>query len=1013
MLPLPSFNSYGESTNNKGKSPKKTDKAKVFQFDRSVFYTPTDERVQIRSSLDIAKFLSTQKRGATPKIGVLIADQANHITKYLFLDPAMSTEELTASLLYEAGKHGQSIFLSSNAKLERGMIKKIQKSLSQFEIKLLDVIEYKQDEEIINNYISFADEGLMESETKYENSENNTNFANDENAREDNAQVPLGSGQEELRGMHENNFGKNLAARLKESAGRNTSQLSRHKREDLEKKAVRDFAKKQDKWIDDLYSLGSPMQGGGNENTLALNPESGIVYKSNNLMNANMLVSQLLEQVMAHNDIFPETAYGIEGITGFDIGATSTPIVEVVLSQTYISNTTQATPQEIEKLMQGKGFEKINDTTFSNGQHEVSDLHPRNVLKDADGNIHVVDDIVRPVKKEDTPNNDTKHREIEVKKKLSIPQNINIEDTTLEDFTSLATEQLLGEKNIANKEINNNFANDENAREDTREARMDNRPAVESSALSETLADEKIRDGISQTIAASNFSGNTRAVLEAEEREELEARGIDPSWDSTAFRKELKNQAKQNDVWLEADYLNDKKQIHNHKTQGTSENDVYENPDGKTLTKLNNLSYVKNGDQARSLNAFIDRLNAHNALFPESAYTIKGFMDNQNGFPSMVLVQDFISSERNASQKEIDEYLTEMGFRKDGVREWSNEHEVWSNGVYELFDARPANVLMGKDGNLYFIDTIPHSVEYLNDNVVDNKNNTNFANDENTEKISSGVAPSAVREAQKGINDSIEENAGDALLARAMERADRSSVQGSRTSKSEQEKLLKDYAKETDSWLNESDISNNSSEKFPSGKEANVYLSQDKTYVTKIVNYDKYSDTPLDFMRNRILLFNELFPNTQYKLLGFTENNKGFAFVVEQPAVKGKELDRLVTSVQTLTEQQDRIAQYLLEKYGMEPAGLDSYSNGEVTLQDIHLKNVMEDANENLYFIDVIPSYNQPNNDIQHRDGDQGTESNPKPAQRKQMASRVKELAEKLNLDNVVVICFHYFVSLT
>ena len=293
-------------------------------------------------------------------------------------------------------------------------------------------------------------------------------------------------------------------------------------------------------------------------------------------------------------------------------------------------------------------------------------------------------------------------------------------------------------------------------------------------------------------------------------------------------------------------------------------------------------------------------------------------------------------------------------------------------------------------------------------NIANKEISNNFANDENaradTEKISSGVASSEVREAQGGINDSIEENAGDALLAGAMERADRKVVSNTRANKSEQEKLLKDYAKETDSWLNESDISNNSSEKFPSGKEANVYLSQDKTHVTKIVNYDKYSDTPLDFMRNRISLFNELFPNTQYKLLGFTENNKGFAFVVEQPAVKGVELSDIATSVPALMEQQDRIAQYLLEKYGMEPAGLDSYSNGEVTLQDIHLKNVMEDADGNLYFIDVIPSYNQPNDDTQHRDDDQGTETSPTPAQRKQMASRVKELTEKLNLDNVETV---------
>ena len=81
----------------------------------------------------------------------------------------------------------------------------------------------------------------------------------------------------------------------------------------------------------------------------------------------------------------------------------------------------------------------------------------------------------------------------------------------------------------------------------------------------------------------------------------------------------------------------------------------------------------------------------------------------------MVLEQPYIDSARNATQEEINDYLTKAGFKLVGTRRWSNEHEVWSNGVYELFDARPANVLKGKDGNLYFIDTVTHSVAYMND----------------------------------------------------------------------------------------------------------------------------------------------------------------------------------------------------------------------------------------------------------------------------------------------------------
>ncbi|MDR1171073.1 MAG: hypothetical protein LBL24_01325 [Bacteroidales bacterium] len=263
---------------------------------------------------------------------------------------------------------------------------------------------------------------------------------------------------------------------------------------------------------------------------------------------------------------------------------------------------------------------------------------------------------------------------------------------------------------------NDNFAENinNNGQEENKQTGMDNRQAVEGSAISGTLAEPEKRDGISRTVASTNLAGNTNNVYDAEELEELESRGINPYWDKTKLRKELKNQAQQNGVWLENSYLDDKVLIHDQKRTGTSENDVYKNPDGKTLTKVNNLAYVNGAERSNNLNSIIDRLNSHNELFPNVTYTIKGFMDNKDGYPSLVLEQMEINAERNATQEEIDEHLTKAGFKKDGIREWSNGHEVWGNGKYELFDARPANVLMGKDGNLYFVDTVPHSVAYIN-----------------------------------------------------------------------------------------------------------------------------------------------------------------------------------------------------------------------------------------------------------------------------------------------------------
>ncbi|MDR1562204.1 MAG: hypothetical protein LBS54_03825 [Dysgonamonadaceae bacterium] len=278
-------------------------------------------------------------------------------------------------------------------------------------------------------------------------------------------------------------------------------------------------------------------------------------------------------------------------------------------------------------------------------------------------------------------------------------------------------------ENLEDSSENNNFAKQKeketkqnvikNETENSK-AGMDNGQTVGNSSFDRLVGRPEARRGIYQTVEASNNAGIIDTVREIEEREELESRGINPDWDKTIFRRELEKQAEQNGALLDKSYLDDKTLIHDQNKTGTSENDVYKNPDGKTLTKVNNLSYVKGSEHIHNLSALIDRLAAHNALFPNVAYDVKGFIKNKQGFISLVMEQPEIDVERNATKEEIDKYLIDNGFKLDGVREWSNGHEVWSNGKYELFDARPANVLKGKDGMLYFIDTFPHSISYMN-----------------------------------------------------------------------------------------------------------------------------------------------------------------------------------------------------------------------------------------------------------------------------------------------------------
>jgi|GEM_PF-309907 len=171
--------------------------------------------------------------------------------------------------------------------------------------------------------------------------------------------------------------------------------LSRHEQEDVEKRAAFDYAKENGLWIDDLYSLGIPLLGGGNENTLAYDAKNNTIYKSNNLFNSQNSVSFLLNAIRYHNQLFQNTKYELIGFTGFDNGANRAPYIEVILCQDYIPNAEQATRQEIAGYMQSLKFNQINLHTFSNDWYIVSDLHPRNVLKNKSGDIFVVDNIIK------------------------------------------------------------------------------------------------------------------------------------------------------------------------------------------------------------------------------------------------------------------------------------------------------------------------------------------------------------------------------------------------------------------------------------------------------------------------------------------------------------------------------------------------------------------------------------------------------------------------------------------
>lgn len=154
---------------------------------------------------------------------------------------------------------------------------------------------------------------------------------------------------------------------------------------DVEQRVAEQYAKGNGIWIpvSNVFELGIPGPSGNENDTFVSND---IIYKVNNLLNSGSIL-RLLDRVMWHNNLFYDTAYSLYGFAGFD-GRTIMP----VLQQQLIKDAIPATSIEIETYMVALGFvKKDNAGRYANDEYEVWDLVPRNVLKDKDGDIFIID----------------------------------------------------------------------------------------------------------------------------------------------------------------------------------------------------------------------------------------------------------------------------------------------------------------------------------------------------------------------------------------------------------------------------------------------------------------------------------------------------------------------------------------------------------------------------------------------------------------------------------------------
>ena len=154
---------------------------------------------------------------------------------------------------------------------------------------------------------------------------------------------------------------------------------------EAEQRAAEIFAKEFGLWIpmEHVFDLGTPGPSGNENDTYVSND---VIYKVNNLLNSGSIIS-LFEKVRMHNEIFPDTFYQLHAFTGFD-GRTIMPI----LRQDLVKDA-EPTPQiAIDTYMAALGFNREDVVgRYFNADYVLWDLIPRNVLRDRDGDIFVVD----------------------------------------------------------------------------------------------------------------------------------------------------------------------------------------------------------------------------------------------------------------------------------------------------------------------------------------------------------------------------------------------------------------------------------------------------------------------------------------------------------------------------------------------------------------------------------------------------------------------------------------------
>lgn len=121
-----------------------------------------------------------------------------------------------------------------------------------------------------------------------------------------------------------------------------------------------------------------------------------------------------------------------------------------------------------------------------------------------------------------------------------------------------------------------------------------------------------------------------------------------------------------------------------------NENDTYVGE--KVIYKVNNL--LNSG----SIVALLRKILMHNQIFPDTAYSFRGFAGFDGRTVQPIIIQPRIANARPATRIMIETYMAAIGFEKTA------QEGRFRNSQYEVWDVVPRNVLVDEEGDIFVID---------------------------------------------------------------------------------------------------------------------------------------------------------------------------------------------------------------------------------------------------------------------------------------------------------------------